>query len=165
MWGHRSARESSRTDLGERVPRFLIQEECTLSTHKGYSVFFFTFKGKKKDFFLPFQDLASLEKVKKLKILPFSTHQNLKISEIRAKIKGKMLKTSNIKQKFRLRRAKSVKNNLNTSISILKKSPPEGRRFFLPFLKSKKNTGKDDDCTPHRWTRNGGSVFFNQKRG
>ena len=35
-----------------------------------------------------------------------------------------MLKTSNIKQKIRLRRAKSVKNNLNTSIS--------------PFLKSKK---------------------------
>ena len=91
-------------------------------------------------FILPFQDLASLEKVKKMKILPFSTHQNLKISEIRAKIKGKMLKTSNIKQKFRLRRAKSVKNNLNTSISILKKSPPEGRRFFLPFLKSNKKT-------------------------
>ena len=106
------------------------------------SVFFLTFKGKKFDFFLPFQDLASLEKVKKKKILPFSTHQNLKISEIRAKIKGKMLKTSNIRQKFRLRRAKSVKNSLNISISILKKIAARRAAIFFTFSeKQKKNTG------------------------
>ena len=51
-----------------------------------------------------------------------------------------MLKTSNKTQNFCLWRAKSVTNNVNTSISILKKSPPEGRRFFLPFLKSKRKT-------------------------
>ena len=28
-------RESSRTEPGERTPRFLIQEECTLSTEEG----------------------------------------------------------------------------------------------------------------------------------
>ena len=65
-----------------------------------------------------------------MKILLFSTHQNLEISEIRAKIKGKLLKTSNIKQKFRLRRAKSVKNNLNTSISIQKNRRPKAAIFF-----------------------------------
>ena len=78
-----------------------------------------------------------------MKILPFSTHQNLKISEIRAKIKGKMLKTSNIKQKFRLRRAKSVKNNLNISISTKQKIAARRAAIFFTFSeKQKKNTGR-----------------------
>ena len=81
-----------------------------------------------------------MEKVKKKKILPFSTHQHFEISEIRSKIKGKMLKTSNIKQKLRLRRAKSIQNSLNTSIFIKQKIAARRAVIFLPFLKSKRKT-------------------------
>ena len=54
-----------------------------------------------------------------------------------------MLKTSNIKQKFRLRRAKSVKNDLNTTIiSILKKIAARRATILKTFSeKQKKNTG------------------------
>ena len=77
------------------------------------SVFFILpLKVKKMEIFYLFGIWRVWKRLYKKK--PFSTQQNLEISEIRAKIIEKLLKTSNIKQKFRLRRAKSVKNNLNT---------------------------------------------------
>ena len=53
------------------------------------SVFYFTFKGKVFVNFLPFQGLASLEKVKNIFYLFHQVTKKLKISEFRAKIKGK----------------------------------------------------------------------------
>ena len=64
------------------------------------SVFYFTFKGKLFVKCLPFQGLASLEKVNNIFYLFHQFIKNPKISEFRAKIKGKLLKTSSIKQKI-----------------------------------------------------------------
>ena len=106
------------------------------------SVFYFTFKGKVFVNFLPFQGLASLEKVKNIFYLFHQFIKNLKISEFRAKIKGKLLKTSNIKHNFRLRRAKSVKNNLNISISTKQKITARRATILFTFSeKQNKNTG------------------------
>ena len=100
-----------RTPTGEGTSKHHCVRSAQHRSRQGSSVFYFTFNGKVFVNFLPFQGLASLEKVKNIFYLFHQVTKKLKISEFRAKINGNLLKTSNIKQNFRLRRAKSVKTH------------------------------------------------------